>query len=89
MMNIIRPSLMSRHYKTLCVGGVSLQGQLMFALSFPGLDLECVFTYLSRLHARVMSFCQSSVVRLHGYSTLIHRVGTILLFVVVAAFKLT
>ena len=61
----------------------------MFALSFPGFDLESTFTYLSRLHTRVMSFCQSSVVRLHGYSTHVHRVGTFLLFVVVAAFKLT
>ena len=61
----------------------------MFALSFPGFDLECAFTYLSRLYARVMSFCLSSVVRLHGYSTPIYRVGTFLLFVVVAASKLT
>ena len=61
----------------------------MFALSFPGFDLECTFTYLSRLHARVKSIFQSSVVRLHGYSTPIHRVGTFLLFVVVAVFKLT
>ena len=41
----------------------------MFALSFPGFHLECTFTYLSRLHARVKSICQSSVVQLHGYST--------------------
>ena len=51
----------------------------------PWVHLPC----LSRLHARVMYFCHSSVVRLHGYSTLIHRVGTFFLFVVVAAFKLT
>ena len=38
----------------------------------PWVHLPC----LSRLHARVMYFCHSSVVRLHGYSTLIHRVGT-------------
>ena len=29
----------------------------MFALSFPGFDLECTFPYLSRLHARIMCFC--------------------------------
>ena len=29
----------------------------MFALSFPGFDLECTFPYPSRLHARIMSFC--------------------------------
>ena len=51
----------------------------------PWVHLPC----LSRLHACVMYFCHSSVVRLHGYSTLIHRVGTFFLFVVVAAFKLT
>ena len=51
----------------------------------PWVHLPC----LSRLHARVMYFCHSSVVRLHGYSTLIHHVGTFFLFVVVAAFKLT
>ena len=51
----------------------------------PWVHLPC----LSRLHALVMYFCHSSVVRLHGYSILIHRVGTFFLFVVVAAFKLT
>ena len=60
----------------------------MFALAFPGFDLISAL-YLCRLHARVKSICQSSVVRLHGYSTPIHRVRTFLLFVVVAAFKLT
>ena len=34
----------------------------MFALSLPGFDLECTFPYLSRLHARVMSFC---ILRVH------------------------
>ena len=37
----------------------------MFALSFPGFDLISAL-YLCRLHARVKSICQSSVVRLHG-----------------------
>ena len=62
---------------------VATLGLLMFALSFPGFDFESTFTCLSRLHARVMSFCQSSVVRLHGYSKYVHGVGTFLLFVVV------
>ena len=53
------------------------------------LCLNIVFTYQSRLHARVKSICQSYVVRLHGYGTPIHRVGTFLVLVVVAALKLT